>query len=92
MRDLSTLLETLHCWVFWLLKFSSYTNQGGDGGLVTKSRLTFWNPFMTLARFFCPWDFPGKNIGVVAISYSREPSRPRDRTCISCIAGGVITD
>ena len=28
----------------------------------------------------------------VAISYLRESSRPRDRTCISCIAGRFFTD
>ena len=27
----------------------------------------------------------------VAISFSRESSHPRDRTCISCIAGGFFT-
>ena len=38
------------------------------------------------ARLFCPWHSPGKNPGVVATSYSRASSRPRDRTCISCVS------
>ena len=36
-------------------------------------------------------DFRGKNTGGVAISFSRGSSRPRDRTCISCSAGGFFT-
>ena len=32
-------------------------------------------------------DFPGKNTGVVAMSSSKGPSRPRNRTPVSCIAG-----
>ena len=34
-------------------------------------------------------DAPGKNTGVVAVSFSRRPSRPRDLTCVSC---GLCTD
>ena len=34
----------------------------------------------------CPWNFPGKNTGVGAISSSRESSQPRDGICISCIS------
>ena len=29
-----------------------------------------------------PWDFPGKNTGVSAISFSRGSFRPRDQTCL----------
>ena len=46
------------------------------------------------ARLLCPWYSPGKNTGVVAISSSRGPSRPRYQTCISCvfcIASGFFT-
>ena len=48
----------------------------------------------------CPWDIPGKNIGVgkekkkeywSAISFSRESSQPRDQTQVSCIAGRFFT-
>ena len=38
------------------------------------------------ARFFCSWDFPGKNTGWVAMPSSRGSSQPRDRTCVCCIA------
>ena len=38
-------------------------------------------------RLLCPWAFPGKNTGVVAVSSARESSQPRNRTCIFCIAG-----
>ena len=34
-----------------------------------------------------PWDSPGKNTGVVASSFSRGSSRPRDQTWVSHIAG-----
>ena len=39
------------------------------------------------ARLLSPWDFPGKNIGVDCISFSRGSSRPRNRTHVCCIAG-----
>ena len=41
-------------------------------------------------RLLCPWDSPGKNIGVVAIPFSRGFSWPRDQTQVSCIAGGFF--
>ena len=37
------------------------------------------------ARLLCPWDSPGKNPGVVAISSSRRSSRPRDQPRVSCV-------
>ena len=36
------------------------------------------------------WDFPGKNTGVLAISYSSESSQPRDQTHISCISRWIL--
>ena len=36
------------------------------------------------ARLLGPWDFPGKNTGVVATSYWRGSSWSRDWTCFSC--------
>ena len=45
-------------------------------------------------RLLFPWDFPGKNTGVVAISFSKGSSWPSDQThvsCISCIAGRWYT-
>ena len=46
------------------------------------------------AMFLCPWDFPGKNSGVAAISSFRGSSQPRDQTHISFIsvlAGRLFT-
>ena len=44
-------------------------------------------PMDCTARLLCPWDFPGKNTGVGAISFSRGSSRPKDRTLISHTVG-----
>ena len=53
---------------------------------------TFLRPHgLQPARLLCPWDSPGKNTGVGAISFFRGCSRLRDRTCISCTAGGSFT-
>ena len=41
-------------------------------------------------RLLCPSDFPGKNIGVVAISSSKGSSQSRDWTHVSCSAGGFF--
>ena len=38
------------------------------------------------ARLLCPWNFPGKLLEPVAVSYSRGSSQPRDQTQISCIS------
>ena len=43
------------------------------------------------ARLLCPWNFPGKNLEWVAISFSRGSSRPRDQTQVSCIADRFFT-
>ena len=42
-------------------------------------------------RLLCPWNFPGKNTGVVAISYSRWSSWPKDQTWVSCIGRWIFT-
>ena len=42
------------------------------------------------ARLLCPWNFPGKNTGVVAISSSRGFSWPRGQTHISCIGRQIL--
>ena len=39
------------------------------------------------ARFLCPWNSPGKNTGHFLLQGS---SRPRDRTCVSCIGRWVL--
>ena len=43
-------------------------------------------------RFLCPWDFLGKNVEWVSISFSRGSSQPRDQTQVSCTAGRFFTD
>ena len=56
-------------------------------GLVTESYLILlWCYGLYPTRLLCPWDFPGKNTGLVAISFSRGSSGPRDRTWISCVS------
>ena len=37
---------------------------------------------MEPTRLLCPWDSPGKNTGMVAMSSSRGSFRSRDPTCI----------
>ena len=41
----------------------------------------------------CPWDFPGRNTGVVPTSFSRRSSQPNQTqvSCVCCIVGGVFT-
>ena len=39
-----------------------------------------------------PFPSPGKNTGVVAISFSRGSSQPRNQTLVSCIVGRFFTD
>ena len=47
----------------------------------------FVTQWTVAARLLCPWDSPGKNPGVVAMSSLRRSSRPRDQTQVSHIAG-----
>ena len=44
-----------------------------------------------LVRLLCPRDSPGKSTGVGCHALFRGSSRPRDRTQLSCIAGGFFT-
>ena len=46
----------------------------------------FVTPWEVGARFFCQWNFPGKDTGVVTISYPRKSSWPRDQTCFSWVS------
>ena len=41
-------------------------------------------------RLLCPWVFPGKSTGVLAISFFRGYSWPRNRTCISYIVKQIL--
>ena len=43
--------------------------------------------FCLTARLLCPWNSQDKNTGMLAISFSRGSSPPRDRTWVSWIAG-----
>ena len=50
-----------------------------------------WPHGLLLARLFCPWNFPGRILEWVGISFSRESSRPRDQTWVSCTTGWFFT-
>ena len=59
--------------------------------LVTKSCPTLLRPNgLQPSRPLCPWDFPARILGQVAISFSGGPSQPNDRTCISCIGRWIL--
>ena len=50
-------------------------------------------PWTIVTRLLCPWDSPGKNIGVGCHFLLQRSSRPRDQThifCISCIARWIV--
>ena len=51
----------------------------------------FVTPWTVAYRHLQPWNFPGKNTGVGAISFSRVSSRPRVWTQVSHIAGRRFT-
>ena len=51
---------------------------------------SLWLYGMYLARLLCPWDFPGKILEWVDISFSRGSSWPRDRTHVSCIGRQIL--
>ena len=46
----------------------------------------FATPWTVAHRLLCPWDFPGKILEWVAISYSWESSQPRDQTHVSRVS------
>ena len=52
--------------------------------------LTLQHHGLKSARLLCTWDFPGKNMEWITILFSRRPSRPRDRTQVSCIAADAL--
>ena len=57
------------------------------------SRFSHVKLFATLwlTRIHCPWDFQARILEWVAISFCRGSSRPRDRTCVSCIGKQFFT-
>ena len=61
--------------------------------LVTKSCLTLCDPLdcsPPSSSKSCPWDFLGKNRGLGCHFLLKRIFLTRDRTCISCIAGGFF--
>ena len=48
-------------------------------------------PHAQPTRLLCLWDFSGKILEWVAVSFSRGFSQPRDQTYVSCIAGKFFT-
>ena len=60
--------------------------------LVAQSRLTPCNPMDWLpTRLLVPGIFQARVVEGVAIPFSRESSRPRHGTQVSCIAGRLFT-
>ena len=51
---------------------------------------SFATPWTEACQVLCPWDFPGKNTGVGAISFSRGTSRSKDRTRTSCFGRQIL--
>ena len=51
---------------------------------------SWWPHGLWPNRLLCPWDSPGKNTGIVAISSSRGSSQPRDWTQVSCIDRQIL--
>ena len=59
--------------------------------LVAKSCPALCDPMdCSLPGSLCPLDFPGKNTRVVAISFSKGSSEPRDKNHISCIGRQIL--
>ena len=62
------------------------TLQSVRAQLLSRVRL-FVTPWtVSSARLLCPWSFLARILEWVAISFSRESSRPRDQTCVSCVS------
>ena len=59
--------------------------------LVAKSRPTLWPRGLQPSRLLCPWDSQARILEWISISFSRGCFQTRDRTHISCIAGGFFT-
>ena len=60
--------------------------------VVTLSCLTLYDPKdCNPTRLLSPWDFLARILEWVAIPFSRGSSQSRDRTMVSCTAGGFFT-
>ena len=80
-------------WHHWLDGHESQWTPGvgdGQGGLACCDS---WGhkESDTTERLICPWDSLGRILEWVAFSFCKGPSQPRDRTPISCWAGGFFT-
>ena len=53
---------------------------------------SLWPHGLHPTRLPCPWDFPGKILEYIAISFSRVSSWPRDQPWISWILGEFFMD
>ena len=59
-----------------------------------QSCLTLCDPMDCIPRLVCPWDHPGKHIGVDCHALLQGSFQPRNQTCVSCsscIAGRFFT-
>ena len=52
---------------------------------------SWWPRGLKPSRLLCPWNSVNKNTGVVAVSFFRASSQPRNWTEVSCIAGRFFT-
>ena len=48
--------------------------------------LVLVTPWTGASRLLCPWDFPGKNIGISCHFPFQRSSQPRYKNCVSCIS------
>ena len=85
--DLLIYSKLLKRWVRPVLHFSTCACT-----LCHFSRVRLFGTLLTVAaRLLCPWDFPGKNTGWVAMPFSRGSSQPRGWTLVSLLAGSFFT-
>jgi len=52
---------------------------------------SLWPHGLEPIRLLCPWNSPGKNTGVGCHFLLQGSSQPKDRTRVSCIAGGCFS-
>ena len=72
-NPLPHIYTTIYIYIWWLV-------------VCSQSRVRLLQPHgLQPARLLCPWDFPGRILEWVTISFSRGSSQPRDRTHVSCI-------
>jgi len=53
---------------------------------------SLWPHRLQPTRLLCPWDFQERILEWVAISFFRDSSWLRDRTCVCCTAGRFFTN